>query len=164
VTTKIRPLRKSDKTAVMAIVKTTLEFDQMDKKVAEELIDAYLENSTGSGYHLLVAEADSSVSGYICYGPTSLTEDAWDIYWIAVAREKQGRGLGSALLTTTEANIKKAKGRMILIDTESHASYEKTRRFYTGHGYKVVCDIPDFYKVGHGKLVYQKLLKPHKRD
>ncbi len=158
-TLRIRPLVSNDKRVIMSIVKTTPEFDEMDREVAEELIDAYLECSAESGYHLLVAELDKKVAGYICYGPTPLTENVWDVYWIAVAKEKHGGGIGTALLTAAESKIKKAKGRMILIETESHPSYEKTRQFYTGRGYTVVCDIPDFYKVGHGKLVYQKLFK-----
>jgi GNAT superfamily N-acetyltransferase len=155
---KIRPLTSPDKPAIMDIVSTTPEFDEMDRVVAEELVDAYLADGTESGYHILVAEADARVSGYVCYGPTPLTENTWDVYWIAVAREKHGKGIGTALLTAAESNIKKAKGRMILIETESHTSYEKTQQFYFKRGYTVVCNIPDFYKVGHGKLVYQKLL------
>ena len=155
---KIRPLTSPDKPAIMDIVSTTPEFDEMDRVVAEELVDAYLADGTESGYHILVAEADARVSGYVCYGPTPLTENTWDVYWIAVAREKHGKGIGTALLTAAESNIKKAKGRMILIETESHTSYEKTQQFYFKRGYTVVCNIPDFYRVGHGKLVYQKLL------
>lgn len=155
---KIRPLTSPDKPAIMDIVSTTPEFDEMDRVVAEELVDAYLADGTESGYHILVAEADARVNGYVCYGPTPLTENTWDVYWIAVAREKHGKGIGTALLTAAESNIKKAKGRMILIETESHTSYEKTQQFYFKRGYTVVCNIPDFYKVGHGKLVYQKLL------
>ena len=155
---KIRPLTSPDKPAIMDIVSTTPEFDEMDRVVAEKLVDAYLADGTESGYHILVAEADARVSGYVCYGPTPLTENTWDVYWIAVAREKHGKGIGTALLTAAESNIKKAKGRMILIETESHTSYEKTQQFYFKRGYTVVCNIPDFYKVGHGKLVYQKLL------
>ncbi len=155
---KIRPLTSPDKPAIMDIVSTTPEFDEMDRVVAEELVDAYLADGTESGYHILVAEADARVSGYVCYGLTPLTESAWDVYWIAVAREKHSKGIGTALLTAAESNIKKAKGRMILIETESHTSYEKTQQFYLKRGYNVVCNIPDFYKGGHGKLVYQKLL------
>lgn len=164
VTIKVRPLVKSDKRVIMAIIRATSEFDEMDKAVAEELIDAYLESSTGSGYHILVAEAGSQVSGYTCYGPTPLTKDVWDIYWVAVDRGKHGKGIGTALLKAVETAIRKARGRMVLIETESHPSYEKTRQFYAARGYKVVCEIPDFYKVGHGKITYQKLLKQTKKD
>jgi len=156
---KIRLATIRDKLAIMNIIRATPEFDEMDRVVAEELIDAYLSGGVESGYHVLLAEAEAKVSGYVCFGPTPLTEGTWDIYWIAVTREKHGQGIGTALVNETEATIKKAKGRMILIETESHQSYESTRQFYNKRGYSVVCEIPDFYRVGHGKLVYRKLLR-----
>lgn len=127
--------------------------------VAEELIDSYLEDPSSSGYHILVAEVDSTVTGYICYGPTPLTEGTWDIYWIAVAREKQGQGIGSALMKSAEKEIGRAKGRLAIIETSSTPAYEKTRHFHLGQGYEVICRIPDFYVPGDDKLILQKRLR-----
>jgi ribosomal protein S18 acetylase RimI-like enzyme len=127
--------------------------------VAEELIDSYLNDPSGSGYHILVAEVDSTVTGYICYGPTPLTEGTWDIYWVAVSREKQGRGIGSALMKSAEKEIVKAKGRLAIIETSSTPAYEKTRNFHLRQGYEVICCIPDFYTPGDDKLILQKRLR-----
>ena len=127
--------------------------------VAEELIDCYLEDPSGSGYHILVAEVDSTVAGYICYGPTPLTEGTWDIYWMAVAREKQRQGIGSILIKSAEKEIARAKGRLAIIETSSTPGYEKTRRFHINQGYEVICRIPDFYAPGDDKLILQKRLK-----
>ena len=128
-------------------------------EVAEELIDSYLNDPVGSGYHILVAEVDSTITGYICYGPTPLTEGTWDIYWEAVAPGKQGRGIGSALMKSAEKEIVRAKGRLALVETSSTPLYEKTRNFYLGQGYEVICHIPDFYAPGDDKLILQKRLK-----
>jgi len=127
--------------------------------VAEEIIDSYLEDSSGSGYHIHVAEVDSTVTGYICYGPTPMTEGTWDIYWEAVAREKQGRGIGSALTESAEKEIVKAKGRLAIIETSSTPTYEKTRHFHISHGYEIVARVPDFYAPGDDKLILQKRLR-----
>ncbi len=62
--------------------------------LAEEVIDAYLGNPGTSGYYILVAEIDSSIAGFICYGPTPITEDTWDMYWAAVEHNLQGQGIG----------------------------------------------------------------------
>ena len=128
-------------------------------EVAEELIDSYLNDPVGSGYHILVAEVDSTVTGYICYGPTPMTEVTWDIYWEAVAPEKQGRGIGSALMKSAEKEIVRAKGSLAIVETSSTPLYEKTRNFYLGQGYEVICRIPDFYAPGDDKLILQKRLK-----
>jgi ribosomal protein S18 acetylase RimI-like enzyme len=127
--------------------------------VAEELIDCYLEDTLNSGYHILVAHVDSTVAGYICYGPAPLTEGTWDIYWVAVAREKQGQGIGGALMKSAEKEIVKAKGRLSIIETSSTSAYEKTRHFHVSQGYQIVACIPDFYTPGDDKLILQKRLR-----
>jgi ribosomal protein S18 acetylase RimI-like enzyme len=127
--------------------------------VAEELIDSYLDDPSGSGYHVLVADADSTVEGYICYGPTPLTEGTWDIYWVAVSRQKQDQGIGSALVKSAEEEITKDQGRLVIIETSSTPLYEKTRDFHLSQGYEIVARIPDFYAPGDDKLILKKRLR-----
>lgn len=143
----------------MGILRNTPEFKPSEVAVAEEVIDSYLCDPQESGYNTLVAEADSIVAGYICYGPTPLTEGTWDIYWMAVTRDKQGQGIGSALIAFAEEQIKKAQGRLAIIETSSKPEYEKTRRFDLSHGYEVICRIPDFYAPSDDKLILQKRLR-----
>ena len=157
--TTIRFMSAEDKPRITEILRGTPEFKPFEVTVAEELIDCYLDDPSGSGYHILVAEADSAIQGYICYGSTPLTEGTWDIYWLAVARAKQGQGIGSALMKSAEREIVKAKGRLSIIETSSTPAYEKTRRFHLSHGYDVVARIPDFYVPGDDKLILQKLLR-----
>ena len=158
--THIRPMAPGDKAAVMAILKATPEFTPGEVIVAEELIDSHLSDPVDSGYLILVAEVDSEVAGYICWGLTPLTEGTWDIYWIATARAKQGQGIGTALLASVETKIKEVRGRLVLIETSSKPGYEKTERFYRSHGYELICRIPDFYSPGDDKLILQKRLNP----
>lgn len=127
--------------------------------VAEEVINSYLRDSFDSGYHILVAEVNSTVTGYICYGPTPMTEATWDLYWEAVAPERQGLGIGSALMEFAEKQIVKSKGRLAIIETSSTPAYEKTRHFHTNHGYEIVARVPDFYAPGDDKLILQKRLR-----
>jgi len=126
--------------------------------VAEEIIDSYLLDPHGSDYHVFVAEVDSAVVGYICSGPTPLTEGTWDIYWEVVAQERRGQGIGGALMAHAEDQIREAQGRLIIIETSSQLGYEKTRRFYLSHGYEIIGHISDFYALGDDKLILQKRL------
>jgi len=158
-TTNIRLFTKKDKPVVMRILRSMPEFTPAEVTVAEEVIDSYLADATRSGYYILVAEVDSAVAGYICYGPAPLTEGTWDIYWIVVTPEKQGQGIGSALLQSAEGKIKEAQGRLVIIETSSTPEYEKTRRFHLGHGYELIARLPDFYTPGDDKLLLQKRLR-----
>jgi len=142
----------------MAILHSTPEFLPREVVVAEELIDSFLTSSQESGYHILVAETDGKVMGYICYGETPLTEGTWDIYWIAVDRTRQGKGIGRALMRETENKIRELKGRLAIIETSSKPDYNKTRRFHSSQGYSEIALIPDFYTVGDGKVIMIKRL------
>ena len=142
----------------MEILLDTPEFKPSEVVVAEEVIDSYLHDPQGSGYNILVAEADSTIAGYICFGSTPLTEGTWDIYWVVVAPDKQRKGVGSALLESAEKSIREAEGRLAIIETSSTPAYEKTKHFHLGHGYKVSGCIPDFYAPGDDKLILQKQL------
>lgn len=153
---KIRPMTAGDKTAIMHILENTPEFTPAEVVVAGEVLDSYLEDPLRSGYHVFVAEAGGTVVGYICYGPTPLTDGTWDIYWMAVAPQEQRRGIGRALLSFAEDKIKEACGRLSLIETSSKPEYESTRRFHYSQGYELACKIADFYAPGDDKLIFQK--------
>ena len=156
---QIRPMIRRDKPAVIRILQTTPEFKPAEVVVAEEVCDSYLDNPSTSGYYVFVAETNSSIVGYICYGPAPLTESTWDIYWMAIALEERNQGMGKALLAFAEGKIREAEGRLALIETSSQPEYEVARQFYNSKGYEVVCRIPDFYALGDDKLVFQKRLK-----
>ena len=152
----IRPMTYQDKTSIMKILRNTPEFKPFEVTVAEELIDCYLGDPHGAGYHILIAESDTAIAGYICYGPTPMTEGTWDIYWEAVAQEKRGQGIGTVLMQSAEKGIAKANGRLAIIETSSLPEYEATRRFHLGNGYELIARIPDFYAPGDDKLILQK--------
>jgi ribosomal protein S18 acetylase RimI-like enzyme len=156
--TTIRPMGRKDKSTIMDILRALPEFTSEEVVVAEELIDAYLESSSISGYLVLVAEVDAVVTGYVCYGPTPLTKGTWDVYWIAVDPGGQGHGVGRALMAFTEDRIKESQGRLVLVETSGRPDYAKTRRFYNSIEYRESARVLDFYAPGDDKLILEKRL------
>jgi ribosomal protein S18 acetylase RimI-like enzyme len=156
--TKIRPMTAGDKPAIIKMLSQMPEFKPSEVAVAEEVLDEHLRNPVKSGYHVFVAEIDSLVSGYVCYGPTPLTESTWDIYWLAVATDKQSQGIGKSLLGYAEEKIRQADGKIVVIETSSKANYETSRRFYQAQGYEMAGSIADFYAPGDDKLILLKRL------
>ena len=146
-----------DKPALMRILRNTPEFKPFEVAVAEEVIDSYLHDPR-AGYFTFIAADAGEIAGYICYGETPCTVGTWDIYWIAVAEEKRGRGIGKLLSDKAETEIKKAGGRLAIIETSSTPLYENTRSFYLARGYETVARIPDFYVPGDDKLILRKKL------
>ncbi len=153
---EVRPMAARDKSAVMAILRDTPEFKPVEVDVAQELIDAFLDDGVDSGYVHLIGEVDSLIAGYICYGPTPITTGTWDVYWMAVSQGAQRHGVGKALLSAAESDIKKMQGRLILIETSSKPGYEKAQSFYAKQGYELISRIADFYEPGDDKLTYLK--------
>lgn len=153
-----RPMIEKDKAVIESILQVTREFTPTEVKVALELMELYLEHGTSSDYHILVAEVENTPAGYICFGPTPLTEGTWDIYWMAVDPHRQRQGIGRRLLNDAEMSISKVHGRLILIETSSKPEYEKTRKFYESCDYEIIARIPDFYTPGDDKLVFQKVI------
>lgn len=152
----IRPMTSKDKSALGSILQHTPEFTPAEVVLADEVISDYLFNPAESGYFILVAEIDSSIVGYICYGPTPITEGTWDIYWLAVDHGTQGQGIGGKLMQAAEEKIHKAGGRLILVETSSKPGYEKTNLFYQRVGYKEAGRIIDFYAIGDDQVIYEK--------
>jgi len=156
VAVNIRPMAGGDVTAITRILQSTSEFTPTEVEVALELIDLYLKYGISSDYHVLVAEMDKTPAGYICFGPTPMTEGTWDIYWMAVDPDKQRQGIGRRLLNEAEVTISDANGRLTLIETSSKPDYERTRQFYKSCGYEIIARIPDFYAPGDDKVVFEK--------
>ena len=156
---QVRPLRAGDRDQVARIVATVGVFSPEETETALELIDEWLETGEDSGYLTYVLEEPGGgVRGYVCFGPTPLTDGTYDLYWVAVDPEAQGRGYGQRLLAFAELEVRRRLGRLLLIETASHDAYAATVRFYQRAGYDLVSRIPNFYKMGDDKLTFAKIL------
>ncbi len=155
----IRPMKSSDRPAVLDLIKATGFFRPDEIAVAEELIDIYLDRPDQKDYGIVVAEdGEGAVAGYMTYGPTPLTLGTFDLYWMAVDPRAQGRGVGKALVLWLEDHVRREGGRLVVIETSSTEKYEPTRRFYLGLSYTETARIPEFYGPGDGRVIYTKRL------
>jgi acetoin utilization deacetylase AcuC-like enzyme/GNAT superfamily N-acetyltransferase len=143
---------------VRRLVDITGFFHPEEVVVAGELVEERLAKGEASGYHFVMAEHYGRLAGYACFGPIPCTEASYDLYWIAVHPDFQGRGLGGRLLAESERRIKAAGGRRIYVDTSQRVQYASTRAFYESHGYRLETVLKDFYAVGDGKAIYCKSL------
>jgi ribosomal protein S18 acetylase RimI-like enzyme len=157
---KIRPATAADRTRILEILVATARFSQQEIGWAMELVDAAIERSKPE-YAVHVLESPDSgpkrmVQGYVCFAPTPMTEGVFDLYWIAVDPRQQGQGLGQLLLRFVENEVRRERGRMLLIETSSKKSYAPTIRFYQRAGYEEISRIKDFYRIEDDKVVFCK--------
>jgi len=164
----IRPLVAADRSGVFRILENAGNFTPAEVGIALELIDEWLELGEHSGYLTYVLEArdpeKAEVLGYVCFGPTPLTESTFDLYWIAVDKSKHRGGVGKRLLKFSEEEVVRRGGKMLLIETSSQETYGGTIQFYERTGYELVGKIPEYYNPGDDKLIFAKRLAPSVPD
>jgi ribosomal protein S18 acetylase RimI-like enzyme len=124
---------------------------------ALELIDLAL-SPNNKDYDVLVAAKEGSVVGYICYGPTPMTDGTFDLYWIASDPKVRGQGVGAALISAMEGDLRRRNGRCIRVETSAMEAYGPTRGFYQGMKYVEEARFRDFYKVGEDLIILSKRL------
>ena len=144
---------------IRKLVDATGFFHEDEVGIAVELVDERLSKGDASGYFFILLEHYGRVVGYTCYGPIPCTQSSYDLYWIAVHPDYQGRGVGRQLIKSTESKIQAIGGERIYIDTSQRPQYAGTRSFYERSGYHQESVLPDFYSPGDGKVVYGKKLK-----
>ena len=151
-------VKEQDVERIRKLVEITGFFSAEEIEIAAELVSERLAKGMASGYFFIMAEHYGRLIGYACYGPISGTASAFDLYWIAVYPDYQGKGLGQKLLRESEHLIKQARGTRIYVDTSQRIQYASTRAFYESRGYRMESILPDFYSPGDGKVIYCKVL------
>jgi GNAT superfamily N-acetyltransferase len=147
-----------DRLAVRRIVESTGFFRPDEVDVAVELVDERLAKGDASGYYFLFAEEADRAIGYACYGPIACTVGSYDLFWIAVDRDQQGRGLGRRLVEESERRIRDRGGRRVYVETSGRPQYLPTRQFYERCDYQTAAILPDFYDAGDDKVILVKAL------
>jgi ribosomal protein S18 acetylase RimI-like enzyme len=158
---KVRGMEILDREEIEQILAEVKVFPPKEIEVALEVIDTCLSGS--SDYIIkVVANEKDIVLGYICYGKVPLTDAVWDIYWIVVREEFQGKGIASRLMEFAEGDLKANNARAIMVETSSIPEYKPARDFYARKGFNEVCRIEDFYAEGNDKVIYRKnLVNPY---
>ena len=152
----VRPGRHADREALETAIRSDATFRVDEIEVAMELVDAGLGGDPD--YLLRVIEDDGVVAGYICFGPTPMTESTWDLYWVVVDAAARGRGLAGALIAAMEDELRGNGGGSVRVETSLTDGYGAARRLYEKAGYPLLATFPDFYGPGDDLLVYFKKL------
>lgn len=154
----LRPIQPADTNALVELAAGTDYFKPLEIDALREVFEDFYDEESGNG-HLAYAEWEGPKPlGFVYFAPVPMTDGTWSLYWIAVTRELQNRGLGTNLLRFVEDEVRKRNGRLLLIDTSSIDKYESTRAFYRKRGYAVASHIPDYYADGDGLVVFGKRL------
>ncbi len=158
----IRPGTLADTDAVLRLGIDTGMFAEDAVDGLRDILRGFHAGTSSPGHelHLAVEPEHQRPVGVVFFGPDMVADRKWDLWMIAVEPSLQGRGIGGSLLQFTESRVRAAGGRVLLIDTSSHAKYDPTRAFYARHGYIEVARTPDYYADGDAKVTYWKRITP----
>jgi GNAT superfamily N-acetyltransferase len=152
--------RPDDRAPILMVARDVGVFDAEEVDVVAELFDGYLHDPIQSGYNF-ISDRDpdtGALLGFACWGPTSLSRGAADLYWIATAREAQGRGVAARLFHAVESATRAAGRWLIVIWTSSRPSYAAARGFYLRMGCELSLQLADFYDRGDDLVVFVRRL------
>ena len=154
---EIRPIEKKDREPLAALIRRIETFSPEEVECAIELVDLAL-TPNNPDYTILVADRDGPLVGYVCYGPTPMTEGTYDLYWIASDPTVRGQGVGASLISGMEADMRRRGARIIRVETSATEAYGPTRGFYASMKYMEEARFRDFYKVGDDLIILAKRL------
>jgi ribosomal protein S18 acetylase RimI-like enzyme len=159
----IRPCEPDETTALVALANGTGVFKPAEITALHEVLADYHARERHHGHRAVTIEEEKLPAGFAYYAPSAMSDRGWYLWWIAVERQRHGRGLGSRLLRHAEEDIKAQHGRLILIETSSSNKYDATRQFYLGKGYEVAAVLRDFYADHDDLVVFAKRVDGHAR-
>jgi ribosomal protein S18 acetylase RimI-like enzyme len=155
----IRRIAPEDREAIRSLLQGTEAFKAHEVDVAIELVDIALADPGQDGYRpFVLVEEDGTIAAYACFGMNEMTAATYDLYWLATRADRMGRGHGRRIVAFVEEEIRKAGGRLLVIETSSKESYGDTRAFYEKIGCSLAARLPDYYDEGDDKLIYLKSL------
>jgi ribosomal protein S18 acetylase RimI-like enzyme len=152
----IRPALQSDTPAILDLTAGTGFFKPLEVEALEDVLCDFFDHAHHFQHRCFVWEEAGRVLGFVYHAPEEMTDRTWCLWWIAVAADQQGRGLGAKLLAFAEEDIRAQGGRLLVVETSDTPHYEPTRRFYLKHGYAAAGVVPDYYADGDGRAFFTK--------
>lgn len=152
----VTPTREQERPAIESLLRRCGVFREEEVVVALEVLDVYLYRLNQQDYQVFTASRAGAVAGFVIFGPNTMTDGTFELYWIAVDPEHHRHGAGRSLMALAEYEIARQGGRLISVETSSRDDYHATRKFYHGLGYRQAAAVADYYADGDAKVILTK--------
>jgi GNAT superfamily N-acetyltransferase len=154
----IRTTLPTDTPTLLTLTSATGVFKDLEIKALQEVLDDFHAVNHTLGHQCVTFEEAERILGFAYFAPAAMTDRTWYLYWIAVSKQAQAKGVGGQLLKHVEEVARRAGGRMLIVETSSLPHYELTRRFYLKQGYDQEARIRDFYADSDDMVIFRKRL------
>ncbi|WP_020569548.1 GNAT family N-acetyltransferase [Neolewinella persica] len=147
----------ADKPSLLQVAESCGLFQPEELGELGGMIDAFLSGEL-EGHQWIALRAGDQIKAAAYYAPETFADGVWNLYFIGVLADQQGKGHGSAILNYVEQELIGQGQRILIIETSGLEGFELTRKFYDQHGYAVEARIRDYYQEGDDKVVFWKKL------
>jgi GNAT superfamily N-acetyltransferase len=154
------PLLPSHTDDLVTMADETGFFKEHEVQALREVLDDYHEENHVYDHKAYLLQDKDQKLGFVYYAPAPMTEGTWQLWWIVVQNDLQGKGLGGRMLKHVEKHALELGGRVLFIETSSQEKYDPTRKFYLKYGYLLEARMRGFYAAGDDMMVYRKSLVP----
>jgi len=155
----VKGVRDGDREELRTILESTGFFYDFEVNTALGLVDETCsKGGDESGYYWLKIEDEGRIVAFATYGNNPCSKQSWELYWIAVRSDVQGKRYGTVILEAVEDDVRKRGGAILWIETSGRELYKPTESFYLRKGYKLAASLKDFYAPGDPKQIYRKEL------
>jgi ribosomal protein S18 acetylase RimI-like enzyme len=158
---RIRAATPHDAGAVkmLAVASGLFKEDELDG--FDEMLSGFFDGALDDHSWLVQESDDGGVVGAAYYAPEPFSDRIWNLYFLAVLPEHQGRGTGGVLIDHVEQALRDAgadRARVLIVETSGLDRFEPARDFYRRHGFDEEARIRQFYGPDDDKIVFWKSL------
>lgn len=146
-------IRSAEARDIGAIGRLAEATDFFPVEMLDDMIAGYLD---GSKPDLWFVAEEADVLGFGFCEPERMADGAWNLLAIGALPERQGQGIGAAMLRYLEAELAKAEARILIVETLGTDEFQPTHDFYLKNGFDEEARIRDFYEDGGDKIVFWK--------
>lgn len=148
----LRPLRAGHEHAVEEVLRGARVFREEEVETALEVFEESLRPY--EDYRIIGAFLESSLAGYICFGPTPMTDGCWHLYWIAVHEVFQRRGVARVLVQKALSVCREEGVRLLTLEASGDTPAAPARALYEALGFREEARVQDFYRPGDDVVHY----------
>ena len=156
----IRPTEPKDTDALIEIAHRTGVFKPIEISALGERLNDFYARDKARGHLSITLEHEGVPVGFAYYAPAEAVERLWLLKWIAVDIRLHGRGIGTTLLTHAETDVRRRRGRLLLIETSTLPHYAPIHAFCKKLEYEQTALVRDYFADGDHMVVFSKRLIP----
>lgn len=146
----IRPMRRDDLQDAKALIAA---LDLFPPDLLPEMAAPALSGASADLWWI-----DDGGRGLAYAAPERMTEGTWNLLLLAVDPAVQGQGLGRALVTAVETNLRRMNVRLLIVETSGTAAFAGARKFYQRLGFRREARIRDYYQPADDKVIFARAL------